>query len=106
MNYTKQEDDFLRANYLTIPTKRMSKLLQRSESSARQRLKLLGITIPREIIEKFRKESQFKKYHLPANKGKKMEDYASSAAIERSKKHRFKKGNLPPNTLHDLAITT
>lgn len=48
---------------------------------------------------------QFKKGHIPANKGRKQKEYMSKEAIERTKATRFKKGQLPKNTLHDYAIT-
>ena len=40
---------------------------------------------------------QFKKGAIPPNKGKKMHEYMSQEAIERTKATRFKKGNIPPN---------
>lgn len=40
---------------------------------------------------------QFKKGHTTFNKGKKMHEYMSQEAIERTKATRFKKGNIPPN---------
>jgi hypothetical protein len=45
-----------------------------------------------------------KKGHISANKGKKQTEYMSTEAIERTKATRFKKGQLPPNTLYDHAI--
>lgn len=46
-----------------------------------------------------------KKGNIPMNKGKKQTEYMSPEAIERTKATRFRKGNLPPNTMHDYAIT-
>ncbi|WP_126244357.1 HNH endonuclease signature motif containing protein [Chitinophaga rhizosphaerae] len=103
--FTPEEDDFLRKNYLTVPAKRMSILLGRSESAARQRMALLGLVAPPEVIERFRKESQFKKGQVSFNKGRKQSEYCSPEGIARSAKNRFKKGQLPPNTLYDMAIT-
>lgn len=40
---------------------------------------------------------QFKKGHVPHNKGKKQIEYMSQEAIERTKKTRFKIGNKPKN---------
>ena len=99
MFYTKKEDKFLRENYLTIPTKRMSKMLGRSESSARQRMVLLGIIVPPEIIQKFKDESRFKKGESPVNKGKKQTEFMTTAGIDASKATRFKKGQLPHNAV-------
>lgn len=96
--FSKKEDAFLKRNYLRIPTKRMSKMLGRSESSARQRLALLGLVVPPEIVKKFKAESQFKPGQTSFNKGRKQTEYMSKEAIERTKKTRFKKGNEPHNT--------
>jgi hypothetical protein len=95
--FTESEDQFLRDNYLTIPTKRMSKMLGRSESAARQRMQLLGIVVPPEITEKFKKDSQIKPGNVSFNKGKKQSEYMSPEGIEATKATRFKKGNLPHN---------
>lgn len=91
--FTEAEDDFLRTNCLIIPTKRMSKMLDRSESCARQRMKLLGIIVPPEVIERFRKDSQIKPGAVPPNKGKKM----SPELYEKCKNTMFKKGQVSLN---------
>jgi hypothetical protein len=93
--FTPEEDDYIRANYLKKPLKRISKDLGRSESGARQRLKFLGLEVPKEIADKFRTMSRFQKGHSTFNKGKKQTEYMSAEAIERTKKTRFKKGDLP-----------
>lgn len=103
--FTKEEDRFLRNNYLTIPAKRMAKMLGRTEGTARQRIKLLGIMIPPEIIEKFKVESRFKKGSQPPNKGRRQTDYMSAGSIARTKATMFKKGNLPHNTKSDMEIS-
>ena len=95
--FTEEEDEFIRQNYLTIPSKRIAKMLGRSEGTARQRIKLLGITIPPEIIQKFREDSHYKKGSISYNKGKKQTEYMSYEAIENTKKTRFKKGSIPHN---------
>lgn len=46
-----------------------------------------------------------KKGNIPMNKGKKQSEYMSPEMIERTKATRFKKGDLPRNTLYDGAIT-
>lgn len=48
----------------------------------------------------------FKRGHTPFNKGRKIEEYTSSEAMERVKVSQFKPGNLPHNTKHDLCVTT
>lgn len=42
---------------------------------------------------------QFKKGHIPPNKGKKQKEYMSKEAIERTKATRFQKGSIPPNAV-------
>lgn len=101
--FTQQEDDYIRANYLLIPTTRISKLMGRNESSARQRIKLLGLSIPKHIIAKFKADSYIKKGATPPNKGKKQSDYMTAEQIERTKATRFTKGQLPHNTKYDGA---
>jgi hypothetical protein len=95
--FTPQEDKFLMDNYLTIPAKRMSQMLGRCEAAARQRMQLLGIKVPAEIAKKFQRENRFQKGHESFNKGKRMAEYMSQEAIERTAATRFQKGNLPHN---------
>lgn len=95
--FTPQEDKFLMDNYLTTPAKRMSQMLGRCEAAARQRMQLLGLKVPRETIEKFKRENRFKNGHTPFNKGKRMAEYMSPEAIERTAATRFKKGQAPHN---------
>lgn len=97
MRFTETEDDFIKVNYLTIPAKRIAKMLGRSEGTARQRMKLLGIIVPPEIVQKFREDSYIKKGAISFNKGKKQIEYMSKEAIEASKVTRFKKGSIPHN---------
>ena len=103
--FTKIEDQYLLDNYLTIPACTMSRVLNRSKSSAMQRLRLLGLVVPKETIELFKKQSQFKNGQISYNKGLKQSDYMSAEAIERVKKHQFKVGRTPVNTKHDGMIT-
>lgn len=104
--FTPEEDKFLLGNYTITPAKRMSKILGRSESTARQRMKLLGIIVPPEIVAKFKADSQIKKGSISHNLGRKQVDYMTTSAIEKTKATRFKKGQLPHNTKADLEITT
>jgi hypothetical protein len=103
--FSSKEDRFLRDNYLTIPAKKMSKMLGRSESGARQRMKLLGISVPPEVAAKFKAESQIKPGNVPANKGRGVTEWMTKAGIKASKASRFKKGGLPPTTLFNGCIT-
>lgn len=93
--FTKKEDRFLEENYIKIPTKRMGKMLGRAESVARQRLKVLGLVVPPEIVSKFKQESYFKKGNISHNKGKKM----PKRVYEKIKGSMFKKGHASHNKL-------
>jgi len=101
--FTPKEDKYLRDNYLTIPAKTMSKNLGRSESGARQRMKLLGLKVPAEVTLKFQENSRFKKGDTPPNKGVKMTEWMAPEMIERIKATQFRKGNQPHNTKYDGA---
>lgn len=102
--YTKKEDQLLFDNYLILPSCTMSRMLKRSKSSARQRMKRLGIIVPAELIEQFKKQSHFKPGTPASNKGLKQSQYMSAAAIEKVKQSWFKPGSNPSNTKHDGAI--
>lgn len=103
--FTPEEDQFLRENYLTIPATRLSKLLCRNKSVARQRMAVLGLVVPKEIAEKFSKESLIKPGNVSHNKGKRQSEYMTPEAIARTRATQFNKGHLPHNTLTDLEIT-
>jgi len=98
---TPEEDDFIKANYLTMPVKQMCRALNRSDVFFRTRLRQLGLTIPREIIEKRSLASQIKTGNIPLNKGKKIDP----DLYERIKHTFFTKGHRPKNTLFVGAIT-
>lgn len=95
--FTKKEDAFIRANYLTMPAKRIAAKLGRRGGTARQRMKLIGLVVPPEIIEQFKQSSYIKKGNVPFNKGKKGSGHLSEAALNKMRKTQFKKGSVPPN---------
>lgn len=74
-----------------------------------------GLKKDREFLRRVSKENftkdhparkhWIKKGNIPPNKGKKQKEYMSKEAIDRTKATRFKKGNVPHNTLEDNAIT-
>lgn len=99
--FTQAEDAYIRENYLKIPLKRISKNLGRHESSARGRLVRLGLEVPKEIAQKFKQQTCFKKGSIPKNKGKKLIEYVSAESIERMRATQFKKGKNPHNTKYD-----
>lgn len=91
-------DDYLRTNYLLVPSKTMATALGRSDTFVRTRMRQLGLVIPREIIEQRKKESRFKSGHIPSNTGKKLEEFMDPDTIKKFRKNQFAKGNLPHNT--------
>lgn len=91
--FTKKEDAFLKANYKLIPANRMARMLGRSECGARQRMVLLGLKVPLEIIQKFKDDSRFKKGVAPANKGKKWSEFMTKEGMRNSRKTTFQKGH-------------
>lgn len=94
---TPETDRILESNYLTIPVKKLSEMIGRSDTFVNVRLRQLGLIIPEEIIEQRKIDSRLKKGHVPNNKGKKM----SAEQYEKAAHTMFKKGNLPVNTKFD-----
>lgn len=97
--FSAEEDRFLRNHYNTVPAKRMSKMLGRSESASRQRMQRLGLRPSAEAIAKFKKDSQLKPGNIPWSKGLK------GLRIPGSEKGWFKKGQVSRNTKSDGVIT-
>lgn len=104
-NIPHPEDDQIRAEYLEYPVKALAKRIGRSHCYLVNRLKVLGLVIPAELIEARKQATRLKPGNVPKNKGKRMEDYMTPEQIQRSAKARFPKGNLPHNTLQDGAIS-
>lgn len=98
-SFTPEQDQFLKENYMEMPAKRMARKIGKSEFGTFNRMRILGIQAP---IEKRRewKQAGLKKGH-GWNKGMKQEEYMSDESIASTKKTRFKKGNIPPNTSTD-----
>ena len=103
--FTPAEDAYLKANYLTKSQTSMSVHLCRNKGAARQRLKILGIIVPKEISLKFGMESRMKKGNISYNKGMKQHEFLSAASIEKIKETQFKAGGLPHNTKKDFEIS-
>lgn len=95
---TADKEQFIKENYLKLPVKTIASHLDTSYSVIMNRLKKWGLSIPKEIVEQRKKQSQFQKGMIAFNKGKKIEEFMTKQGIENSKKTRFKKGNLPHNT--------
>jgi len=104
---TLQEDRYLKENYLTFSVKTIAAHLGRGNTFVSNRLRQLGLIIPRKIIEARKVKSQFKPGQEPYSKGKKQSEYLTPEQIENSKKTWFKKGNIPANAFdRDGVITT
>lgn len=103
--FTPEEDQFLRDNYLTMPASAMSRALGRSNVAARQRMVILGLVVPPDIVQQFIAASRIKTGNTPFNKGKRLAETVAPEAIERMKRGWFKKGNLPHNTKTDMEIS-
>lgn len=97
---------FIEENYLDLPVKKIADILGSNHGMIMRYLKKAGLVIPKEIIDKRKKESRFYPGHVPATKGKKIEEFMTPEVMEIWKKKTFKKGNVPLNTLYDGAIRT
>ncbi|MBS3993146.1 MAG: HNH endonuclease [Bacteroidetes bacterium] len=98
-NFTKEEDAFIKENYLKIPVKTMANIIGRSGSGITGALERMNLTIPQQLADERKKMGMFRKGQIPANKGKKQTEYMTAKGIENSKATRFKKGNLPHNSV-------
>lgn len=94
----------IRAEYLTKPVKTLARELGVTPGRINRFLNRNNLQIPADIKENRKKESLFQKGDIPFTKGLKQLDYMSAEAIERTKKTRFKKGNIPHNTKENGAI--
>jgi len=86
------KDEFLRK-----PIKRLAKELGITSGRIMRFLAKHDLEIPQQLRDYRKRMGCYQKGNVPLNKGKKIEEYMSPEAIERSKKTRFKKGNVPHN---------
>ncbi len=98
-NFTPEEDAFIIENYLAIPVRRIAKKLGRSNYGIRYRMKHYNLVVPKELAQQRQVDSLKRTGNTPANKGAQQADYMSAEAIERTKNTRFKKGNIPHNSV-------
>ena len=99
--YTPQDDSYLRDNYLKTPVKIIAKYLGHSSYATFNRLKKLGLEVPVEIALSRKRNTQFKKGHVPQNKGKTAAAWMSPQQLKNFTATQYKKGNEPYNTLSD-----
>lgn len=98
-SFTKEEDSYIKENYLLITINQVAKNINRSFTGVTARLRSMGLSVPKELAKQRKEKGMYRKGNLPSNKGKNQEQYMSAEAIERTKKTRFKKGQMPHNTL-------
>jgi len=103
--FTPEEDQFIKDHYLSLPASMISRLLGRSKGTARQRMTLLGLTVPEAIKAQFVKDHIFKKGMTPANKGKPIGQWMGKQQQENMKATQFKQGRLPWNTRPKLEVS-
>lgn len=99
-SFTLMEDNYIRRHYLTVPIKRLARMMGRSDTGVKTRMHHLGLVIPKDIIEKRKVDSRIKPGTPPPNKGKNMtrQQYRKCAPTM------FKPGNLPANTAYNGCI--
>lgn len=97
--FTEEQEAKIKASYLSKSMKQLGREFNVSGSRVKRFLEKNNLHIPKEILEKRIKKSQYKKGSVPANKGKKQSEFMSAEAIAKTKATRFKKGNKPHNTL-------
>ncbi len=96
---TLEQDAILMAKYMTVPVKPLAVEIGVSHCCLSNRMKQLGLVVPKELRQARKKKSLFKKGHTTFNKGLKRSDYMSPAGIEKVKKNQFQKGHIPHNDL-------
>lgn len=101
---TPEQDEFIKANYLTMPIKRMETVMGRTQTFIRTRMQQLNLVIPPELTEQRKIDSRIKKGTVPPNKGKKQSEYMSAEAIAKTVATRYKKGNIPGNTFAEDGV--
>ncbi len=102
--WTKQQDSFLRKNYKKHTAIEIGKMMGKTRAAIQARLNVLGIKLPEKLKEQRAAIGRFKKGQVPANKGKKWEEFMSKEGQKNSRKTTFKKGQLPHNTRYNGAI--
>ncbi len=99
--FSPEQDEILKAEYLSMPIKSLARHIGKSHTGVRGRMRQLGLTIPKELAEQRKAASQRKVGHIPFNKGKRQTEYLSAEQIERCRKTCYQKGNIPANTGKD-----
>jgi hypothetical protein len=98
--FTEKEDQFIRDNYLSIPIKRLARMMGRAEGSVTGRFKRIGLVLPPDLAAERRAATTFKKGNVSHNKGKGV----SPEVREKIKRTWFPSGHQPHNTKEDGMI--
>lgn len=96
--WTQQETDLLLVIYPEHSNEYCSQFLHRSQRACQQKAMKLGITKTPEFAKQQKERNQFKKGHVPFNKGKKWEQFMSKEGMLNAAKNQFK--GTPHNTRH------
>lgn len=102
---SEDQESYIRDYYLEKPIKRLANDIGVSQQVIRQRLKLWGLTIPKELAEERKRAFQFKKGQEPMNKGVPMKEWMSEESIKKASATRFQKGHSPHNEKFDGHIS-
>lgn len=97
--WTQAEIDYLREIYPDHSNEYCSQFLHRSKRACQHKAFQLGITKTPEFAKQQFTANQFKKGHVPFNKGKKWEHYMSAEGAKNAAKTQF--GGPPHNTRPD-----
>lgn len=93
-----EEDQYIRDNYLKKPAAYISRDLGRPQMFALSRMRIMGLTVPQETLNKFRSIHAFQKGQPSQFKGMTMEERFTPEQLERIKASQFKKGTIPKNS--------
>lgn len=104
-HWTPAEIEMLRELYPDTSNPEIGKIFKVTESKISNLAHRLKLRKSEAFMADPANRSCFPKGHVPKNKGKKQVNYMSAEQISRTASTRFKKGQLPPNTLHDGVIT-
>lgn len=104
-SFTAEQDAVIKRDYLIKTPAKIALDVNKSEAGVIRSLKRLGLVIPKEITLQRIADSRIKPGDVPANKGKKQTEWLTAEQIELTKATRFKKGNMPPQTLGEGVIT-
>lgn len=96
-NYDPEFDRYVADNYLQLPLKKIALQFGYSYSKVYASLKRQGLSVPIEVAEAHRAESQFKPGIISHNKGKKQTEFMSPEGIAKTLATRFKKNRPPHN---------